>query len=91
MTVKGCNGAGLCSLAYTNGVTVDLTPPVPGLVLDGCVGGVDVQYQASRYVWRVGVEGGCVRVEGGCLFLCGCGEDTIQRVAACTVCADMCV
>lgn len=50
VTVKGCNGAGLCSLAYTNGVTVDLTPPIPGLVLDGCVGGVDVQYQASRYV-----------------------------------------
>ena len=41
-------------------------------------------------VW-VSVEGGCVRVEGGCLFLCGCGEDTIQRVAACTVCADVCV
>ena len=50
VTVKGCNGAGLCSQVSTNGIAVDPSPPVPGQVLDGCFGRVDVQYQASRFV-----------------------------------------
>lgn len=55
--VSGCNSAGLCSNACSDGITIDTTPPIPPRVLDGyggkregCNGGDDLQYQASRFV-----------------------------------------
>jgi len=45
-TVRACNTAALCETATSNGVTADITPPVPGLVLDG-LAGADVRYQGT--------------------------------------------
>lgn len=45
-TVRACNMAGSCITATSNGVIVDASPPVPGVVLDGYEG-ANVQYQAS--------------------------------------------
>ena len=46
-TVRGCNVIGLCSEAMSNGITVDVTPPIAGWISDG-LGGADYQYQSSR-------------------------------------------
>ncbi|KAK3589123.1 hypothetical protein CHS0354_017089 [Potamilus streckersoni] len=32
VTVEACNGAGLCTKRYSNGIILDNSPPVPGLV-----------------------------------------------------------
>lgn len=37
-TVKACNRAGLCSLKSSNGVIMDNSPPVPGLIHIGFSG-----------------------------------------------------
>lgn len=71
VTVKGCNGAGLCTQVSTNGITVDLSPPIPGRVLDGCITGVDVQYQASRCV-RGGVLLLVIDIQLGYVMFCKC-------------------
>ena len=42
VTVNATNGAGLTSVMATNGVTVDYTPPIFGIVIDGK--GDDVDY-----------------------------------------------
>ena len=47
VTVRGCNLIGLCSEASSNGITVDVTPPITGWISDGLRGG-DQQYQSSR-------------------------------------------
>lgn len=47
ITVRGCNSVGLCAEASSNGITVDVTPPIAGQVWDG-MSGPDVQFQASR-------------------------------------------
>ena len=47
ITVRGCNLIGLCSEATSNGITVDVTPPITGWINDGLSGG-DQQYQSSR-------------------------------------------
>jgi hypothetical protein len=45
VTVRGTNGVGLTSTASSDGVTVDTTPPVVGVVNDGA--GADIDAQAS--------------------------------------------
>lgn len=47
VTVRGCNVIGLCSEAMSNGITVDVTPPITGWIKDGW-SGMDQQYQSSR-------------------------------------------
>lgn len=47
ITVRGCNVIGLCSEAVSNGITVDVTPPITGWIKDG-LRGADLQYQSSR-------------------------------------------
>jgi len=42
VTVKATNGAGLTTSLTSDGVTVDDTPPIPGIVIDGMV--FDVNY-----------------------------------------------
>ncbi|XP_061166326.1 uncharacterized protein LOC133175235 [Saccostrea echinata] len=34
-TVEACNSAGLCSRTTSNGITIDETPPVPGVIFAG--------------------------------------------------------
>ncbi|XP_064646780.1 uncharacterized protein LOC135499763 [Lineus longissimus] len=46
-TVTACNGVGLCSTASSDGVLIDSTPPIKGLVQDG-VGLQDIDYQNHR-------------------------------------------
>jgi len=47
-TVTACNTNSLCSSATSTGVRVDLTPPIPGRVLNGYPGSSNLQFQASR-------------------------------------------
>ncbi|XP_064643194.1 uncharacterized protein LOC135497317 isoform X2 [Lineus longissimus] len=47
VTVTACNGVGLCSSASSDGVLIDSSPPISGLVHDG-VGLFDIDYQNSR-------------------------------------------
>ncbi|KAJ7389337.1 hypothetical protein OS493_032194 [Desmophyllum pertusum] len=44
VTVVACNGAGRCSAAYSDGVTIDTTPPVMEYVRDGIMG-PDMDFQ----------------------------------------------
>ncbi|CAH1787741.1 unnamed protein product [Owenia fusiformis] len=46
-TLTTCNQAGLCVSRSSDGVTIDSSPPVAGIVEDGTLPG-DVQFQASR-------------------------------------------
>ncbi|XP_077997650.1 uncharacterized protein LOC144450798 isoform X2 [Glandiceps talaboti] len=48
-TVTCCNAADLCTTVTSDGIMVDNSPPVAGLVYDG-VGDVDIQYQSSRTI-----------------------------------------
>ena len=47
VTVRGCNLIGQCTEASSNGITVDVTPPTSGWIMDSLRGG-DQQYQSSR-------------------------------------------
>ena len=44
VTVVACNGARRCSAAYSDGVTIDTTPPVMEYVRDGIMG-PDMDFQ----------------------------------------------
>ena len=46
-TVEACNGAGLCVTVTSDGIIVDTSPPVAGVLFDG-IGRDDVEYQSSR-------------------------------------------
>ena len=46
-TVEACNGAGLCVTVTSDGIIVDTSPPVAGVLFDG-IGSDDVEYQSSR-------------------------------------------
>jgi hypothetical protein len=48
VTVRGTNGAGLSITASSNGVTVDGSAPVAGVVRDGTTVGVDLDQQVSN-------------------------------------------
>lgn len=45
--VEACNAAGLCVTTNSDGVILDTSPPVLGLVLDG-ISGDDVEFQSQR-------------------------------------------
>ncbi|XP_067684738.1 uncharacterized protein [Haliotis asinina] len=47
VTVTACNMAGLCTMATSDGVVLDVTAPRTGNVIDG-TRDEDIQYQASR-------------------------------------------
>ena len=47
VTVIACNGAGMCSAAHSNGVTIDTTPPIMKYVRDGVMG-PDMDYQVGK-------------------------------------------
>ena len=44
VTVQAMNGAGVRTSLTSDGVTVDITPPLPGLVIDGDFADVDYLY-----------------------------------------------
>ena len=44
VTVQAMNGAGVRTPLTSDGVTVDITPPLPGLVIDGDFAEVDYLY-----------------------------------------------
>lgn len=46
VTVVACNGAHRCSAAHSDGVTIDITPPVMNYVRDGVMG-PDMDYQVK--------------------------------------------
>ena len=46
VTVVACNGARKCSAAHSDGVTIDVTPPVMKYVRDGVMG-PDIDYQVK--------------------------------------------
>ncbi|KAI0232203.1 hypothetical protein LSAT2_017453, partial [Lamellibrachia satsuma] len=46
-TVEACNGAGLCVTVTSDGIIVDTSPPVAGVLFDG-IGSNDIEYQSSR-------------------------------------------
>ncbi|CAH1783332.1 unnamed protein product, partial [Owenia fusiformis] len=48
-TITVCNQAGLCVSSSTDGVTIDSSPPVAGVVEDGTLAD-DIEFQASRDV-----------------------------------------
>lgn len=49
VTVRACNPLGLCTIATSNGVTVDSTPPIPGKLFNGySIAEGNLQFQASR-------------------------------------------
>ena len=49
VSIRACNTAGLCAAhAYSNGITVDLTPPTVGVVFDG-LSHMQVTHQVDRY------------------------------------------
>ena len=48
-TVEACNGAGLCVTVTSDGIIVDTSPPVAGVVYDG-ISAEDIDYHSSRYV-----------------------------------------
>ena len=47
VTVIACNGAGMCSAAHSDGVTIDTTPPIMKYVRDGVMG-PDMDYQVGN-------------------------------------------
>ena len=47
VTVVACNGARRCSAAYSNGVTIDTTPPMMEYVRDGIMG-PDMDFQVNH-------------------------------------------
>ena len=47
VTVVACNGARRCSAAYSDGVTIDTTPPVMEYVRDGIMG-PDMDFQVTK-------------------------------------------
>jgi hypothetical protein len=48
VSIRACNTAGLCAAhAYSNGITVDLTPPTVGVVFDG-LSHMQVTHQVDR-------------------------------------------
>ena len=47
VTVIACNGARRCSAAYSDGVTIDTTPPVMNYVRDGIMG-PDMDFQVTK-------------------------------------------
>lgn len=49
VTVVACNGAGRCSAAYSDGVTIDTTPPVMEYVRDGIMG-PDMDFQVIKKI-----------------------------------------
>ncbi|XP_046570853.1 uncharacterized protein LOC124279103 [Haliotis rubra] len=51
VTVTACNMAGLCTMATSDGVILDVTAPRTGNIIDG-TRDEDVQYQASRTFLR---------------------------------------
>ena len=46
-TVEACNGAGLCVTVTSDGIIVDTSPPVAGVLFDG-ISSDDIEYQSSR-------------------------------------------
>ena len=46
-TVTACNTANLCTSVTSDGVVIDNSPPVPGIVQDG-VDELDAEYQSTR-------------------------------------------
>ena len=46
-TVTACNTANLCTSMTSDGVVIDNSPPVPGIVQDG-VDKLDAEYQSIR-------------------------------------------
>ena len=48
VTVVACNGARRCSAAYSNGVTIDTTPPMMEYVRDGIMG-PDMDFQVETH------------------------------------------
>ena len=47
ITVTACNTAELCSCETSDGILIDSSPPVPGIVEDGAEID-DIEYQSSR-------------------------------------------
>ncbi|XP_070570802.1 uncharacterized protein [Ptychodera flava] len=47
VTVTACNAADLCTTVTSDGIVVDNSPPIAGMVYDGVSDG-DINYQASR-------------------------------------------
>ncbi|XP_022107048.1 uncharacterized protein LOC110988105 [Acanthaster planci] len=52
VTATACNAADLCTSVTSDGVMVDVSPPVPGKVYDGGPGDGDISYQSSRFQLR---------------------------------------
>ena len=48
VVVTAYNGAGLSTTVSSDGVIVDVTPPVAGTVLDGVVPGIDIDFQTAE-------------------------------------------
>ena len=46
-TITACNTADLCTSVMSDGVVIDNSPPVPGIVQDG-VDELDIEYQSIR-------------------------------------------
>jgi len=46
-TITACNTADLCTSVTSDGVVIDNSPPVPGIVQDG-VDELDIEYQSIR-------------------------------------------
>lgn len=57
-TVKACNRAGMCSLKSSNGVIMDNSPPVPGLIHIGFSGYHEPfsPYKYVRYSLKLNVN-----------------------------------
>ena len=56
VTVIACNGARMCSAAFSDGVTIDTTPPTMKYVRDGVMG-PDMDYQVRKKRVRLLFEG----------------------------------
>ena len=46
-TITACNTADLCTSVTSDGVVIDNSPPIPGIVQDG-VDELDIEYQSIR-------------------------------------------